>query len=108
MRRVWFVIGCLACVLLSPASARADRPFAIRFTTNDLGSITFAANTVMTCPDSAPTCAAARLGTQGGALGNNNGYAMGYVDVDGSGDATFDSSTASRRSAVTSSSTPCG
>ena len=90
----WIVIGLVACALLAPASAQADRSFAIRFTTNDLGSITFAANTVMTCPDSAPTCAAARLGTQGGALGNNNGYTMGYVDVDGAGNATFDSSTA--------------
>ena len=75
------------------ASAEADRPFAIRYTTNDFGSITFAANTVMSCPDSAPTCASARQGLQGGALGNNNGYAMTYVDVDANG-ATFDSSTA--------------
>ena len=87
MRRVWLLIGFLACAMLTPAAAHADRPFAIRFTTNDLGSITFAANTVMTCPDSAPTCAAARLGTQGGALGNNNGQTMSYVDVDGPGNA---------------------
>jgi uncharacterized repeat protein (TIGR01451 family) len=80
--------------LLAPAPARADRPFAIRYTTNDFGSITFAANTLMTCPDSASTCAAARNGLQGGALGNNNGYAMTYVDVDGPANTTFDSSTA--------------
>ena len=47
----------------------------------------------MTCPASAPTCAAARAGTQGGTLGNNNGYAMTYVDVDGI-PGTFDSSSA--------------
>jgi uncharacterized repeat protein (TIGR01451 family) len=80
-------------VLLAPAAAHADRPFAIRYTANDFGAITFAANTVMTCPDSALSCANARLGLQGGSLGNNNGYAMTYVDVDGLG-STFNSSTA--------------
>ena len=94
MRGAWFLVVCLAsAVLLMPGVARADRPFAIRYTTNDLGSITFAANTLMTCPDSAPTCASARLGAQGGSLGNNNGYAMTYVDVDAD-PTTFNSSTA--------------
>jgi uncharacterized repeat protein (TIGR01451 family) len=89
------VVGMIAgTMLLAAPVARADRPFAIRYTTNDLGSIAFAANTVMTCPDSAPTCANARLGLQGGTLGNNNGYAMTYVDVDGPGNSTFNSSTA--------------
>lgn len=89
------VIAVIAgTTLLAAPVAHADRPFAIRFTANDLGSITFAANTLMTCPDSAPTCASARLGLQGGTLGNNNGYAMTYVDVDGPGNATFNSSTA--------------
>jgi hypothetical protein len=89
------VIAAIAwTTLLAAPVAHADRPFAIRFTANDLGSITFAANTLMTCPDSAPTCASARLGLQGGTLGNNNGYAMTYVDVDGAGNATFNSSTA--------------
>jgi hypothetical protein len=96
MRGVWLVAGWVACaILLAPAVARADRSFAVRYTTNDLGSITFAANTLMTCPDSAPTCASARLGAQGGSLGNNNGYVMTYVDVDGpSNITTFNSSTA--------------
>ena len=94
MRGARFLVVCLAsAVLLMPAVAHADRPFAIRYTTNDLGSITFAANTLMTCPDSAPTCASARLGAQGGSLGNNNGYAMTYVDVDAD-PTTFNSSTA--------------
>ena len=79
--------------MLLPATAAADRPFAVRYSTNDAGSITFAANTLMTCPDAAPTCAAARAGTQPGTLGNNNGYAMTYLDVDGN-PATFNSSTA--------------
>ena len=83
----------MVLALLLPAAAQADRPFAIRYTTNDAGSITFAANTLMTCPASAPTCAAARAGTQGGTLGNNNGCAMTYVDVDGQ-PGTFNSSSA--------------
>ncbi len=95
MRGLGFVmVGLLCALLLAPAVARADRPFGIRYTTNDVGSIAFAANTLMTCPDSAATCANARLGGQGGTLGNNNGYAMTYVDVDGPGNGTFDSSTA--------------
>ena len=94
MRGLWFVLGLLACAMfLAPAVARADRPFAVRYTTNDFGSITFAADTLMTCPDSASTCASARVGLQGGTLGNNNGYAMTYVDVDADS-STFDSSTA--------------
>jgi len=79
--------------LLLASRADADRPFAVRYTTNDAGSITFAANTLMTCPTSTPTCAAARAGTQTGTLGNNNGYAMTYVDVDGVA-GTFNSSSA--------------
>ena len=87
------MLGGVALALLLPAVAHADRPFAIRYTANDAGSITFAANTLMTCPASAPTCAAAQAGTQGGTLGNNNGYAMTYVDVDGL-TGTFNSSSA--------------
>ena len=55
--------------LLLPVAAAADRPFAIRYTTNDAGSITFAANTLMTCPALAPTCAAARAGHAGRVAG---------------------------------------
>jgi uncharacterized repeat protein (TIGR01451 family) len=89
------ILGAVAAAMLIAAPvAHADRAFSVRFTTNDFGSITFAANTLMTCPDSAPTCANARLGNEPGSLGNNNGYAMTYVDVDGPANATFDSSTA--------------
>ena len=56
-------------------------------------SITFAANTLMTCPAAAPTCTAARAGTQGGSLGNNNWFAMTHVDVDWM-PGTFNSSSA--------------
>jgi uncharacterized repeat protein (TIGR01451 family) len=91
--RIAVVFCSVALALLLPAAASADRPFAIRYTTNDAGSITFAANTLMTCPASAPTCPAAQAGTQGGSLGNNNGYAMTYVDADGL-PGTFNSSSA--------------
>src|SRR5215475_11761767 len=83
----------IALCLLVPASAHADRAFGVRYSTNDLGAVTFAANTLMTCPDAATGCAAARAGTATGALGNNNNYAMTYVDVDGA-PTTFDSSSA--------------
>lgn len=43
-------IGAVVLALLLPAAASADRPFEVRYTTNDAGSITFAANTLMTCP----------------------------------------------------------
>jgi uncharacterized repeat protein (TIGR01451 family) len=95
------MLSGVVVVLLLPAAAHADRDFAIRYTDNDAGSITFAANTLMTCPGSAPTCDAARAGTQDGTLGNNNGHFMTYVDVDGDVDAdgngvedTFNSSSA--------------
>ncbi|MDA0161876.1 hypothetical protein OM076_16500 [Solirubrobacter ginsenosidimutans] len=87
------LLGACLLTLLVPAGASADRPFAVRYTVNDAGSITFAANTLMTCPAAATGCAAAQAGTQGGTLGNNNGYAMTRVDVDGV-PGTFDSSSA--------------
>ena len=69
--------------------ARADRAFTPRFTTNDTGAITMAANTVLTCPASDAKCAPA----QKGASASNNTFRMGYVDVDADA-ATFDSSRA--------------
>ncbi|HEY1331761.1 MAG TPA: hypothetical protein VGH10_09840 [Actinomycetota bacterium] len=83
-----------ALVLGLPGSAGAsDRAFSIRFQTNDTGDITIAANTLMTCPAAALTCAAAQNGTATGGNNNNNNYVMGYVDVDADA-TTFDSSTA--------------
>jgi uncharacterized repeat protein (TIGR01451 family) len=93
LSRLAVVLGAVVVALLACTHAYADRPFAVRYTVNDAGSITFAANTLMTCPASASSCAAAQAGTQGGALGNNNGHAMTYVDVDGL-PGTFNSSSA--------------
>jgi uncharacterized repeat protein (TIGR01451 family) len=97
------MLSGVVVVLLLPAAARADRDFAIRYTDNDAGSITFAANTLMTCPgppgpaNPPTTCDAARAGTHGPGetLGNNNGHFMSYVDADGPGPpGTFNSSSA--------------
>ena len=79
-------------LLLSIAGpASAERPFAPRFSQNVQGAITFAANTVMTCPDSDARCPAARAGT--GSVLNNNSFNMTYVDVDAD-PSTFNSSSA--------------
>ena len=83
-----FVVSALLLGVGTAAQA-ADRSFSIRFQTNDSGNIAMAANTIMTCPASDPTCAAA----QGGAPDNNNDYVMTWVDVDSDG-TTFDSSSA--------------
>jgi uncharacterized repeat protein (TIGR01451 family) len=68
-------------------------PFAPRFTTNQPGDITIAANTLETCPPAAANCAAALNGTAVGGNLDDNAYAMQYVDVDGDA-TTFDSSQA--------------
>jgi uncharacterized repeat protein (TIGR01451 family) len=87
-----FVLVVISSLLLAVAGpAAADRPFSPRFSQNVQGAITFAANTVMTCPDSDSRCPAAQAGT-GSAL-NNNQFNMRYVDIDGD-PATFNSSSA--------------
>jgi uncharacterized repeat protein (TIGR01451 family) len=84
------VLGLLA---LAPASALAARDFALRFTASPAGAMTHASNTLLTCPDAAPLCAAGRAGTGGSAADDNNDFAMTYVDVDND-PATFASSSA--------------
>ena len=87
-----FVLVVISSLLLAVAGpAAADRPFSPRFTQNVQGAITFAANTVMTCPDSDSRCPAAQAGT--GSTLNNNQFNMRYVDIDGD-PATFNSSSA--------------
>ena len=93
-------------MLAHAAPALADRAVTTRFSTNDTGNITFAANTLMVCPAAAttpaPGCTAARgigpvsSGSNSGL--NNNGYDMQYVNaapgtVSGQG-SSFDSSSA--------------
>jgi hypothetical protein len=64
-------------------------PFTVRYTTNDTGDITFAANTLMTAPASDPAAVNAQNGV--GSKVANNDFQMTYVDVD-SDPTTFNSS----------------
>ena len=87
--------------LASATPAAADRSFTTRFTTNDTGNITFAANTLMVCPASATGCTAARntvpIATGTNNALNNNGYLMQYVNTAPgavAGSPAFDSSSA--------------
>ena len=101
-RRTLWGIGLLLVLLVDAAPALADRAMSTRFSTNDTGNITFAANTLMVCPAAAAGCTAARStpaissGTNNAI--NNNNYNMQYVNVapgtvPGQG-ASFDSSSA--------------
>ena len=94
-------VGFLLALLVHAAPALADRAMSTRFSTNDNGNITFAANALMVCPAAASGCTAARntppisSGTNN-AL-NNNTYNMQYVNTAPGtvgGVATFDSSSA--------------
>ena len=76
--------------LTAPAALSAPTPFALRFSANAPGDIGIVGNTVLTCPAAAAGCAAVQDGT---AVGQNNGFGMGFVDVDGDV-ATFNSSRA--------------
>ena len=100
-------VGLLLVLIVDAAPALADRAMSTRFSTNDTGNITFAANTLMSCvpppPATPPSgCTAARStpaissGTNNAI--NNNSYDMQYVNVapgmvPGQG-ASFDSSSA--------------
>lgn len=75
----WVALAMVAGILGFPALAAADREFTPRFSTNASGDVLLAANTLMTCASSASGCSAA----QAGGTGNNNGFTMQPVDVDG-------------------------
>jgi uncharacterized repeat protein (TIGR01451 family) len=92
LRLVGGLAVVIAVLLAIPGIASADRTFTPRFSTNDTGDITIAANTLMTCPTAAANCTSG----QGGAAQNNNSFNMGYVDVDGDA-STFDSSSSKLR-----------
>lgn len=94
MSRVVLVACALLALLVGSESARAvvEQPFVVRYSANDNGGIWVTGDTLMTCPAAAAGCAAAQAGTASGVALNNNGYAMGFVDVDGD-PATFNSST---------------
>ena len=84
-----------ALIPLAAASA-AERPFALRYSTNVNGQITSAANTSMQCPSDTvdaslnTQCNQARSGTN---ARNNNSFDMRMLDVD-SDPSTFNSSRA--------------
>jgi uncharacterized repeat protein (TIGR01451 family) len=87
------LLSLVAVAMLAlPASSLADRGFTPRFSTNDSGDITIAANTLMTCPTAAAKCVSGRAGE----AQNNNNFTMGYVDVDADS-STFDSSSSKLR-----------
>ena len=68
-------------------------PFTVRYTANDTGDITFAANTLMTAgPPATPTQIANVQNGVGSKL-NNNDFTMTYVDIDAD-PSTFNSSAA--------------
>ena len=91
----------LVFVLAHVTPALADRAFTPRFSTNDTGNITIAANTLLTCPTAAAGCTSAQQ-TGGVASGtnnalDNNAYTMQYVNTAPgtiAGAPTFDSSSA--------------
>jgi uncharacterized repeat protein (TIGR01451 family) len=78
--RVGWATALVILVALAAAAPAAgvDRQFSERFSENDNGNITIAANTLLTCRDSDDRCAGAR---RGDAL-NNNVFDMVNVDVD--------------------------
>ena len=73
-------------------------PFAIRYQTNQKGSITFVTNTALTCNPSAnylgTPCpnATGSTSTGGGNSNNNNSWTMQYVDSDGDNSTIMSSS----------------
>jgi uncharacterized repeat protein (TIGR01451 family)/fimbrial isopeptide formation D2 family protein len=66
-------------------------PFTVRYTTNDTGDITFAANTLMTAGPPATPQQIADVQNGVGTKLNNNDFTMTYVDIDAD-PSTFNSS----------------
>lgn len=94
MRLRYLSAAALTALLATGGSALAvpgftATPFTARFTTNAPGDIVMPGNTLLTCPTGAGGCAAA----QAGGAAQNNGFDMGYVDVDADS-GTFNSSSA--------------
>ena len=101
VRALALIAGVVVVMLASAAPALADRAMSTRFSTNDNGNITFAANTLMVCPAAAGGCTAARntspIATGTNNALNNNSYSMQYVNTAPgavAGVASFDSSSA--------------
>jgi uncharacterized repeat protein (TIGR01451 family) len=86
-------VGALLTLAIC-SSARADRAFTPRFSTNASGDITIIGNTLETCQSSVANCLNARAGIGSGGVLDNNNYVMERVDVDRTG---LDSSSATLR-----------
>ena len=100
-RVIFAAASALLALALCAGPALADRPFTTRFSANDTGNITFAANTLMVCPASAAGCTAARktgpIASGSEPALDNNAYLMEYVNTapgNVSGSPSFDSSSA--------------
>ncbi len=76
-----------------PAAAAITTPFTSVFSANTNGDIVMAANTLMTCADAEPDCAAAQ-DAESGNYSNNDHAGMHFVDDDGPANTTFNSSSA--------------
>ena len=87
--RAWMLAGLLLTFLSPWTEAAVTTPFSVRFTANDTGNTTFAANTLMTASASDPAAQNAQNGV--GTKLNNNDFIMTYVDVD-TDPSTFNSS----------------
>lgn len=80
---LWIMCFGWVQVAQSQTVFAATKPFSVAYQTNAPGDIVIIGNTMMTCPDSAPDCAAARLGTATPAARNNNNFfVMANVNVD--------------------------
>jgi uncharacterized repeat protein (TIGR01451 family) len=86
----------VAALAVAAPAAFADRDFEKRFSRNVTGDIAMAANVLTTCRPQTDSrgrennCVRDRAGTSG----NNNSYFTDFVDVDGPGNTTFNSSEA--------------
>jgi uncharacterized repeat protein (TIGR01451 family) len=95
------VLFAVALIGAAPESAALSpspivRPFTVRYAINTNGDIAMASNTLLTCrtgsvdTNSQVGCA----DVQAGGDGDDNFFDMQYVDTDGAGNSTFDSSSA--------------
>jgi uncharacterized repeat protein (TIGR01451 family) len=94
-RALRFALLALVLAAIAPAAASAApvATFENQFKQNVSGNITMTGNALLTCPDSAASCATAKGTTASVAGVADNDFTMTYVDVDND-PATFDSSTA--------------
>jgi uncharacterized repeat protein (TIGR01451 family)/fimbrial isopeptide formation D2 family protein len=92
---VAFLAGALILVALTPATALADHAYLPIFNDTTQGDITMTGNTLVTCFQADPKCAAAQAGTASPIDdNNNNNRPVTWVNVVQNDPSIFDSSTA--------------